>query len=491
MSPSVVPINLPPAGLDYVSLWAAQPRAVRVFTPQLLLLFDNAPDRLKRYPVFLDGGGEPCAFPMDDATEAEWPVTLVSEGAPSAERLYHSGHMGSTGCIRIRAWRGPAPAEGGWTIVEEMEIVAEDEHRDCIEYLDSEADRLIQQIVEQIEEGASGEPLRLHLRNPHLRHCRDVVNCKSRHCPAYKPAENLRCWEIPETLCPSVRDSAEPLTKMLRCGECEVFQQACPDPLTRLAENFNRLILALQLKYQESLQAHRQLQQADKMSMMGELLAGVAHQIKNPLGIIMGRIELLGLEMEALSPEELTADLGCIQEQVTRMRDLVENLLGMARPLPPAPRPCSINELIRETLPLLKRPLDDAGIAIEVSLSDEVPALRIDPVQVQQVLLNLVFNARDAMPRGGTIVIASEPAVWPSAGAALRVEDEGEGIAPEKLEEVFRPFYSTKLERGGTGLGLAICKRIMKQHRGTIRAERRSPRGTALHLWFPSAEVLS
>jgi len=372
-----------------------------------------------------------------------------------------------------------------------MEAVAQDEHRDCIEFLDAEADRLIQQIVRQIEDGIAAEPLRLHLRNPHLQHCRDIMGCKARQCPAYKAGENLRCWEVPETLCPNRgHENSEPLTKMLRCSECEVFQHACPDPLTRLAENINRLLLALQIKYQESLQAHRHLQQADKLSMMGELLAGVAHQIKNPLGIIMGRIELLGLEMEALSPEEITADLGCIQEQVTRMRDLVENLLGMARPTPPTPRPYCINELIRETVPLLKRPLDDAGIVLHAHLAERLPSLSIDPVQVQQVLLNLVFNARDAMPKGGSMSIASETTVWPSAGVAIRVDDDGEGIPPDKLEEVFRPLYSTKLERGGTGLGLAICRRIMKQHRGTIRAERRPTRGTTFHLWFPQVEAV-
>lgn len=497
---------------------SSQPRGVRIFDGTLTVLWDNTPDRAEAYGIFRGDDGAVLPIPPDGVARRVWPVHLVLSGAPEAERLYklEPPHADTSQCYRVKAWPlshsgtpgGATGADGGTNggsngggngggarghagqttlIVEETERLAA---KDCQDHrigqLDKEVETLLAGIVDHLERGRAGDVLRLRLANPHVRKCREVRHCGSGRCPAFQRHDNLRCWEIPGTFCPEQAESKDILTKFRYCHECEVFIAACPDPLTRVAENFNRLIALLQLKYHEALEMQRQLQQSEKLGVLGELLAGIAHEIKNPLGIIMGRLDVLSLELEGQTHDEVAEDFEVIRSQASRVKTIIDHLLKMARPGPLETKTVAINDVISDTLPMVQKTLQHSNVRLEPRLTPNLPSIDVDVIHVQQVLLNLIINARDAMPTGGTLTITSE-VDDPHApqGVTIHVRDTGVGMTPDQLKVFFSPFYTTKLEQGGTGLGLAVCQRIMRQHKGRIDAESHPNEGTLMRLWFP------
>jgi signal transduction histidine kinase len=200
-------------------------------------------------------------------------------------------------------------------------------------------------------------------------------------------------------------------------------------------------------------------------------------------------LDCLSLELESLSEEELAKDLGVIRSHAARVQSILEHVLTFTRPEPPARQPLQINQVILETLPMVRKTLERVKIRLTTKLSADLPMVEADPVQIQQVLLNLYLNARDAMPQGGDLVIASDISNGEHNEIIVTVSDTGQGMTQEQLEKIFSPFYSTKAGAGGTGLGLAICRRIMHQHKGRIEAEISPDGGTTFRLSFPLRET--
>jgi signal transduction histidine kinase len=158
----------------------------------------------------------------------------------------------------------------------------------------------------------------------------------------------------------------------------------------------------------------------------------------------------------------------------------------MARARPTSYQDADINEIINETLPMVRKVLKDGKVRVALNLADGLPALRGDIIQIQQVLINLILNARDAMaPSGGQLTITTEPWAEDKPGVMVSVRDTGVGMTTEELKKIFSPFYSTKLDKGGTGLGLTICQRIMRQHEGQITVQSIPLQSTTFNLWFP------
>jgi len=481
----IQPLDLPDVLKAY---FAEQPRAIRFFGPDLEVRWDNCPDREGRFPVYRDESGAVLSVPQEGLQRWVWPVTQVSRGAERSERLYKLEPPAVTGvqCFRVLAWPLPGPDGTQPLVVEEVERVEAEDCRDHrIGQLDKEVENLLQQIVEHLQQGRAGDVLRLRLANPNVRKCRELRECHSGRCPAFMERTNLRCWEIPDTFCPEAAESQDILTKFRYCHQCEVFVAACPDPLTRVAENFNRLISLLQLKYHEALEMQRQLQQSEKLGALGELLAGIAHEIKNPLGILLGRLDVLSLEMEDPARDDVADDFEVIRSQAARVQHIIDHLLRMARPGPLETRSASLNEIIIDTLPMVRKTLQNANVHLETRLASELPSVDVDVIHIQQVLLNLILNARDAMPEGGLLSITTERNGTDPPGILVLVRDTGVGMTTEQLKAFSTPFFTTKLEQGGTGLGLAMCQRIMRQHKGRMDAESQLNKGTVMQLWFP------
>jgi signal transduction histidine kinase len=221
------------------------------------------------------------------------------------------------------------------------------------------------------------------------------------------------------------------------------------------------------------------------MAAVGTLAAGVAHELNNPIGIISSRIELMLLDVEGQPiREELRRDLEVLHRHAQRVARIVQGLLSFARQAPAEQGPVDLNRVVEDTLLLVDKQITREGITIVRRLAPTLPAVWGDANALQQVMMNLVTNAREALGSLGEIVIETEPR---ADGVRLTVRDSGPGIPQEMRPKIFDPFFTTKPR--GTGLGLSISYGIVRDHSGTIEVESEPGRGTAFVLTFPPAPV--
>jgi two-component system sensor histidine kinase HydH len=220
------------------------------------------------------------------------------------------------------------------------------------------------------------------------------------------------------------------------------------------------------------------LRRADRLSAMGELSAGLAHEIRNPLGSIEGAVQIL--RRDQLAPETKREFGELAQRELERLKGIVNQFLNFARPQPPsriatAPVPLlsSVAKLVGETAKM-------SNVDVCVIGTPGLPVISVDPEQIKQVLLNLVINAIQAMPTGGEINLQ---AVSDGQNMRLEVQDGGVGVAPDNAERIFNPFFTTREE--GTGLGLSIAERIVSQHGGGIEMRRNHGRGMTFSVVLP------
>lgn len=228
------------------------------------------------------------------------------------------------------------------------------------------------------------------------------------------------------------------------------------------------------------LEIEEQLRRAERLSALGELSAGLAHEIRNPLGAIRGTAEIL---QDGIDPADRRYEFSRILvREVDRLNRVVEDFLRFARPAPVERGRCDVNAALREVLELSRPQADRNGVRVELR-AGELPPLAGDRGQLRQVFLNLVLNALQAMPGGGSLTVTTESV---DGQARLRFADTGQGIAPENLERIFNPFFTTRRE--GTGLGLAITQRIVQGHGGRIEVQSRAGEGTTFTVILPLAE---
>ena len=233
-------------------------------------------------------------------------------------------------------------------------------------------------------------------------------------------------------------------------------------------------------------EAQAQLVQAQKLAALGQLGAGVAHEINNPLGGVIGHVQLL-LADRAPESDDYEA-LKHIEEGARRASAVVQNLLRFSvQRKEPVRTAVDLNKLVKDTLSLTESLIRDQKIELVYDLSDQKPRARADAGQVAQVLLNLVANARTAMPSGGRLRIATRTVDAPSARAVLLVEDSGKGIAPELKERIFEPFFTTKDDWSNVGLGLSVSYRIVEEHGGRIDVASEPGHGATFTVYLPSA----
>jgi PAS domain S-box-containing protein len=234
----------------------------------------------------------------------------------------------------------------------------------------------------------------------------------------------------------------------------------------------------------ERLTRERATRQSEKLTMLGTLSAGIAHELNNPLGIIKARIEVMLLEAEDEPlPPSVREDLGVILRQVERVGQLVHGLLSYARPSDGERRPVDLNQAVDEIMLLAQKQLSKEGVLISVELDRALPPIVGHQSALEQVLLNLVKNAQQAIDGRGEIRIVSRPSPSRPGWIELIVADTGPGISAEHLSKIFDPYFTTKAT--GTGLGLSITSRIVDDHGGTIEVHSRPGAGTEFVLGFP------
>ncbi len=262
-----------------------------------------------------------------------------------------------------------------------------------------------------------------------------------------------------------------------------------------LRESNRRLEQALadlQARQEEIRTMSQQVWQATKLATVGELAAGIAHELNNPLATVSLRVEALLAALPADSPHRRPLEV--VEGEVERMGSLVANLLQFSRRGRQQVSTLDLREELDGTLELIRYQFRKRGVEVRRELADDVPPVHADRQQLRQVFLNLLTNAADAMPQGGTLTLrvhAAEPDDEDGRDrVVVEVGDTGVGIPPENLARVTEPFFTTKGDKG-TGLGLAICKRIVQEHEGTLGVESEPGRGTTVRVALPVVNTLS
>jgi PAS domain S-box-containing protein len=267
-----------------------------------------------------------------------------------------------------------------------------------------------------------------------------------------------------------------------RAGEQRTVNIAVAPLLSRDFVSVGRIILVDDITERVTLES--QLAQADKLSSIGLLAAGVAHEINTPLAVISSYAQMLSKQLKG------DARLGPVLDKITkqsfRAAEIANGLLNFSRTSTTEFRETDLNQVIRDTLSLLEHQFMKAGITVDLDLAAELPPIHGNAGKLQQVFLNLLLNAKEAMPGGGTLRVAT----MANGHVEAVVADSGTGIAPEYLKRIYDPFFTTKTtpkpgDRRGTGLGLAVSYGIIQEHAGKIHVESAVGAGTTFHLEFP------
>jgi PAS domain S-box-containing protein len=271
-----------------------------------------------------------------------------------------------------------------------------------------------------------------------------------------------------------------PLTT--RAGEQRTVNIAMAPLLSRDFVSVGRIILVDDITERVSLEA--QLTQADKLSSIGLLAAGVAHEINTPLAVISSYAQMLSKQLKG--DARLSPVLDKITQQSFRAAEIANGLLNFSRTSTTEFRETNLNQVIHDTLSLLEHQFKTAQIVVDLDLAENLPPINGNQGKLQQVFLNLLMNAKDAMPGGGHLRVAT----LTNGHVEAIVSDSGTGIAPEHMKRIYDPFFTTKTtpkpgDRRGTGLGLSVSYGIIQEHAGKIHVESAVGAGTTFHLEFP------
>jgi signal transduction histidine kinase len=252
---------------------------------------------------------------------------------------------------------------------------------------------------------------------------------------------------------------------------------ATSDEIGELAATFESMVAAIA-------RANADLVQAERLAAIGEMAAHVTHEIRNPLSSMGLNVELLEEELAGVTDmAEAQQLVRAIKREIERLAELSDEYLRLARRPTPSLERDNLADLVREVVDFIRPELDKAKVSCEVHIDDPLPSVAFDEAQIKQALLNLVRNAREAMPPTGGSLWLRVGASEEGDGVDLVVDDNGSGIDVDVREKVFDPFFTTK--EGGTGLGLAVTRQIVEAHGGTIACEARVPKGTRVSVHLP------
>ena len=251
------------------------------------------------------------------------------------------------------------------------------------------------------------------------------------------------------------------------------------DEIGDLGRNFNQMVRQMHESRIEIERLHRtQMSRAEHLATLGELATGLAHEIRNPLAGIAGVIEIIGRDLPVTSPAR--AVVKDVRQEIARINHIVTDLLQTARPHPPKVRKSDLNTTVEHAVMLGRQQAFAKSVEITLQKDPSLPEVEHDSDQIHQVLLNLLLNALQAIDKNGKITVTVKPQ---GATAVVEVTDNGRGIAPDHLPNIFRPFYTTKGE--GTGLGLSLARRIVEDHHGRIDVTSAVGKGTTFAVVLP------
>ena len=267
--------------------------------------------------------------------------------------------------------------------------------------------------------------------------------------------------------------------RLVHQGKSVVINVSITPLVGKSAERIGRLLLFDDVTQRDRME--EQLTQTEKLTSLGLLAAGVAHEVNTPLAVISNYIQMLAKQMPEGDPRHTIIDK--IVKQTFRASEIVNNLLNFSRTGPGELADVDLNRVVEETLSLVAHPLKASQIQVVKQLTEGIPAVRGSANKLQQVFLNLFLNARDAMPSGGMLEVRSAAH---NGSVEVEVVDTGNGITREHIHKIFDPFFTTKTSGRGTGLGLSVSYGIIKEHAGKIDVRSTPGRGTSFHVEFPA-----
>ena len=255
-------------------------------------------------------------------------------------------------------------------------------------------------------------------------------------------------------------------------------------PVEPKEEKENAAYVMLVRDITESRRGEEEKLESERAGALTMLAAGVAHEIGNPLNSMNIHLQLLERKLKQAVPDLYEAELRELIEistvEVKRLDHIIDQFLKAIRPSQPRVEPTEVNELVREAMRFLEPELNDRGLQLTLELHSELPPLQLDPDQIKQAFYNVVKNATQATPPGGSIVVHSD---LTDEYVTVSFTDSGEGISAENMSNVFQPYFSTK--KSGTGLGLLIIRRIIREHGGEIEIASEEGKGATVTLFLP------
>jgi two-component system NtrC family sensor kinase len=222
------------------------------------------------------------------------------------------------------------------------------------------------------------------------------------------------------------------------------------------------------------------LLQSEKLAAMGRLTSQIAHELNNPIYGIMNTLELLKTEIPPESKRRKILELSLSETQ--RLAEMLRNMLSFSKPEEEKRKPIKINELIEGILLVMERQMRESNIKVETYFNEGIPEVMASTNQMRQVMLNLIKNAKEAMPKGGTLTVRTNRE---DSKVLIHIQDTGVGIPEELRDKIFEAFFTTKQKVKGVGLGLSVCYGIIKDHGGEIRVESEVDKGTTFTIHLP------
>jgi len=252
------------------------------------------------------------------------------------------------------------------------------------------------------------------------------------------------------------------------------------DDVGQLGRQFNEMVQTLEENRQEIEELHqREMARAQHLATIGELAAGLAHEIRNPLAGIAGVVDIMGRELPASSPSRTV--MGEVQREILHIQAILNDLLSYARPRPPDIHPANLNTTVEQAILLSRQQVRTKPIQVLFEPNAAIALVEHDPALIQQVVLNLVLNGIQAIAGKGEVRVALIP---DGTAVVIQVTDTGRGISPDALAKIFKPFFTTRSE--GTGLGLSLAAGIVHAHGGRMDVSSTPGKGAQFKVWLPT-----
>jgi signal transduction histidine kinase len=318
---------------------------------------------------------------------------------------------------------------------------------------------------------------------PHIASALSVLNAKSDHHREWQFLRKDGSFFMAEVIATMMPDGN--LMGMVR----DVTERKlAEEELLRTNQRLEGALAELQTKTNELASMTQQLWQASKLATMGELAASVAHELNNPLATLALHAESLLDRLPADDPKRRAVQV--MEKEVERMATLVSNLLLFSRRNHQQTSTVDMVAELNNSLEFVYYHLRSHKITVATKFASDLPSVHADRQQLRQVFLNLLTNASDAMPDGGTLTVCAQSGTLANGALAMMIEfsDTGIGIKPEDVPKLWEAFFTTKPEGKGTGLGLPICRRTVEEHRGTIDIESEPGKGTTVRIILPALE---